>query len=98
MAEHVCTIDWHAAPFRAERFFEAWEPAAARAAGFGARSWSLTRSEDDPLLFRQTTVWADKADFERYWYSDEVSAAREAALQLFQKPVLPQWHTLVAAD
>ena len=78
MAE-VCYIDWHVHPFRADRWFEIWEPAAQRALAFGAKSWTLTRSIDDPLLFRQTTVWDNRDDFERYWYSDEVSATRGEA-------------------
>ena len=93
----VNVIDWHVTPFRAERFFQIWEPAAERALSFGAKSWTLTRSVDDPLLFRQTTIWDDRADFERYWYSDEIAALREAALNYFNKPVLPSWHT-VAID
>jgi hypothetical protein len=93
----VNVIDWHVTPWRAGRFFQIWEPAAERALAFGAKSWTLTRSVDDPLLFRQTTIWDDRADFERYWYSDEVSAARTEAISYFGKPVLPAWHTQIAS-
>ena len=75
MAE-VCTLDWHIAPFRADRWLDLWEPAAARMPAFGAKSWSLTRSIDDPLAFQQTSVWESRSDFERYWYSEEIEAAR----------------------
>jgi quinol monooxygenase YgiN len=94
----VCYIDWHIHPFRAERWYELWEPAAGRAMAFGAKSWSLTRSSEDPLLFRQASVWEDRADFERYWYSDEVAATREQALNYFNKPLHPVWHALVAGE
>jgi hypothetical protein len=94
----VCYIDWHVTPFRAERWFEIWEPAAARALSFGAKSWSLTRSEDDPLLFRQSSIWDERGDFERYWFSEEISKTREAAIGYYGKPLLPSWHTLVASD
>jgi len=87
-------IDWHIHPFRAERWLEIWRPALDRALAFGARSCYLTRDIDDPLHFRQVTVWDDHADFERYWYSDEIAALREAALNYFNKPLLPSWHTL----
>lgn len=97
MAE-VCTVDWHIAPFRADRWLEIWEPAAARMPAFGAKSWSLTRSIDDPLAFQQTSVWERRADFERYWFSDEIEAARAAAISYYDLPVLPTWHTLVAAE
>ena len=64
MAE-VCNIDWHVTPFRADRWLELWEPVAARMPAFGAKSWTLTRSIDDPLAFRQSAVWESRDDFER---------------------------------
>jgi hypothetical protein len=97
MAE-VCYIDWHVTPFRGDRFLEIWRPAAARVLAFGASSWSLTRDIDDPLHIRQTAVWDSREDFERYWFSDEISAAREEAVNYFGKPVLPAWHSLVGAE
>lgn len=89
-------IEWHVHPFRADRWLEIWRPALDRALAFGARSCYLTRDTDDPLHFRQITVWDDHADFERYWYSDEITALREAALNYFNKPLAQSWHTLVA--
>ncbi len=94
----VCYIDWHVHPFRTDRWFEIWEPAAQRALSFGAKSSTITRSIDDPLLFRQTSIWNDRKDFERYWYSDEVSASREEAISYFNKPVLPAWHSVVVDE
>jgi len=97
MAE-VCTLEWHISPFRADRWLDVWEPAAARMPAFGAKSWSLTRSIDDPLRFVQTSVWESRAEFERYWFSDEIEAARAASIDYYDLPVLPTWHTLVAAE
>jgi len=97
MAE-VCTLDWHVTPFRADRFLDLWEPAAAKAPVFGAKSWSLIRSTDDPLAFRQTMVWEQRSEFERYWYSDEIEQARAAIIDLYDIPLLPAWHILVAAE
>ena len=71
MAE-VCTLDWHIVPFRSDRFLDLWEPVAAKAPAYGAKSWSLIRSIDDPQAFRQTMVWESRADFERYWFSEEI--------------------------
>ncbi len=65
MAE-VCRLDWHIAPLRADRWLDVWEPAAAKMPAYGAKSWSLTRSIDDPLAFQQTSVWEKRSDFERY--------------------------------
>ena len=97
MAE-VNVIDWGVHPCRADSSFEAWRPAAARALSFGAASWSLTRSIDDPLHFRQTSVWDRREDFERYWASDEVATVREQIINYYNKPLLPTWHTLIAAE
>ena len=94
----VCFIDWRVHPFRADRWYEAWKPGAARVMSFGAKSWSLTRSTDDPLLFRQASVWEDRADFDRYWNSDEVWAIREQALNFYNKPLAIEWHSLVAGE
>jgi len=94
----VCTIDWHVAPFRADRFLDLWEPAAARMPAFGAKSWSLIRAVDDPLHLRQSSTWERRADFERYWFSDEIEAARAQVIDFHDIPVLPAWHTLVAAE
>jgi len=94
----VCVLDWHIAPFRADRWLDAWEPAAARMPAYGAKSWSLIRSTDDPQAFRQTMIWESRSDFERYWYADEVAHARAAIIDLYDIPLLPAWHTLVAAE
>jgi hypothetical protein len=93
---HVNFIDWRVHPFRADRWFEIWRPALDRALAFGASSCYLTRDADDPLHFRQVSVWDNREDFERYWFSDDVSAMREAALNYFNKPVLPAWYSVVA--
>ena len=99
MAEvEVCSLEWHVAPFRADRWLDVWEEAAAKMPAYGAKSWSLTRSKDDPLAFRQTSIWENRADFERYWFSEEIEAARTAVIGYYDIPILPTWHTLVAAE
>jgi len=94
----VCVLDWHVAPFRADRFLDLWEPAAARMPAFGAKSWSLTRSTDDPLAIRQSSVWESRADFERYWFSEEIEKARATVIDLYDVPILPTWHVLLASE
>lgn len=94
---YVCYIEWHIHPFTADRWFEVWEPAAERAMSFGAKAWSLSRDNDDPLHFRQSSTWADKTDFEKYWFSDELSELRESILPYYNKPLLPVWHLLLGS-
>src|SRR3954462_13574105 len=97
-ALEVVYIEWHIHPFRAERWYAIWEPAAARAMAFGAKGWSLTRNVEDRLHFRQASLWEDREAFDRYWSSDEVSALREEAVASYTKPVLPVWHVLIAGE
>lgn len=94
----VCTLDWHIAPLRGDRWLDLWEPAAAKMPAYGAKSWSLIRSTDDPLHFVQTSYWEQRSDFERYWFSDEIGAARTTIIDLYDIPLLPEWHTLIAAE
>jgi hypothetical protein len=93
--EKVVTILWHATPFRGDKFEDAWRPVAAAALDYGASWWAFFRSSDDPLDFTQIAVFADKAAWERYWYSEELSEARAESSGLFEVPVLPIWHRVV---
>jgi quinol monooxygenase YgiN len=93
---HLNYIDWHITPFRADRWLEIWRPALDRALAAGASTCYLTRNIEDPLHFRQVSVWEDQEDFDAYWASDEVARMREDAMNYFQKPVLPVWHSLAA--
>jgi quinol monooxygenase YgiN len=90
---YISELSWHVTPFRAQRWIDLWEPAAAKATEFGALNWRIYRSTEDPLLFRQVITWEDKADFESYWFSEEVSAIREQIIDMYDKPLLPVWCT-----
>ena len=70
--------------------YEIWEPAPTARCAFGAKGWSLTRTIDDPLHFRQASIWESRDDFERYWFSDEIAALREAGAQLLQQARPPR--------
>lgn len=87
-------IEWHVHPFRADRWLEIWTPALDRALAFGASACYLSRDEGDPLHFRQVSVWDDRSDFERYWLSEGTTVLREQAINYFNKPLIPQWHSL----
>jgi heme-degrading monooxygenase HmoA len=89
-------VEWHITPFRRDRFLEVWRPALDRALAYGAKAAFLTRSEDDTLHLRQTTVWDSRADQERWRFSDELSALRQEALAYYHKPVEQHWHAQVA--
>ncbi len=91
---YVNNIDWYINPFRADRWLAVWRPALDRALAAGASASYLTRNIENPLHFRQVSVWDDKADFEAYWASDEITRLRQDAIDYFHKPVLPVWHSL----
>ena len=95
--ETVYTIVWHANPFRADKFEDAWRPAAEAAIDYGATSWAFWRSKDDPSDFTQIAVFRSKLDFERYWFSEQISEARAEAQGLFQVPVLPMTFRVIDA-
>ena len=95
--EVFVTILWHATPFRGDKFEDAWTPAARAALDYGASSWAFLRSKDDPLDFIQMATFANKTDFERYWFSEEIAEARAAASGYYQVPVLPGWMRVVDA-
>ena len=78
-------VDWRIHPFRADRWLEIWEPALDRALAFGATICFLTRDVEDPLHFRQVSVWESREDFERYWFSDELGRPARGGAELLQQ-------------
>ena len=90
----VVEINWITNPFRAEKFAAIWQPAAEAVLDFGATGWAFLRSTDDPQHFVQLALFNRKMDFERYWYSTEISAYRVEATGLFQVPIQPVWYTV----
>ncbi len=96
--DYVMAIIWHANPWRGDKFEDAWRPAAAAALRYGATEWLFMRSLDDPLDFTQMAVFpGGKTDFERYWYSAEISEARAAASGYYQVPILPVFFRVAGA-
>lgn len=88
-------VPWVANPFRGDKFEAAWRPAAEAALDFGASGWAFFRSREGGLDFTQWAFFDGKADWERYWYSDEIGEARMNAAGLFQVPLLPVYFTIV---
>jgi hypothetical protein len=92
--DSLLEINWITNPFRAEKFKAIWLPAAEAVLDFGATGWAFIRSGDDPQQFVQLALFADKLDFERYWYSPEIVDYRVQATGLFQVPLQPAWYTV----
>jgi hypothetical protein len=90
----VVEIRWVANPFRGDKLEAAWLPAAEAVLDYGATGWAFFRARDGKLDFTQLAFFPTKLDFERYWYSEEISDARERASGLFQVPLLPTFWTI----
>ena len=92
----VCHIDFHLTPFRAERFASLYRPAVPRVLVYGAKAYAFYRSEDDADHFVHESLWEDREDFKRYWFSREMQQVRERVIGLYEQPVIPSWLTIVA--
>ena len=96
--DYVMAITWHTNAFRGDKFEEAWRPAAEAVLRYGATEWLFMRSLDDPLDFTQFAVFPEgKTQFERYWYSEEISEARADASGWYQVPILPVFFRVAGA-
>ena len=87
-------INWVANPFRGDKFEQAWLPAAEAALDYGATGWALFRNKDGMLDFTQYAFFPSKLDFERYWYSDEITEARSEIAGWYQVPLVPVIHKI----
>ena len=90
-------IHWIANPFRAEKLRAAMLPGAEAVLDFGATGWAFVQSKEDPQHFIQLAMFRDTTDFERYWYSEEISEARAEAHGTYEVPLLPVWFRVVGA-
>lgn len=91
----VVMIKWVANPFRGDRFAEGWLPAAEAALDYGAVAWSFYRANDGRLDFLQTATFRTKAEWELYWYSEEISEKRVEMAGYYQVPLLPSFHEIL---
>jgi hypothetical protein len=91
-------VNWRVNPFREEQFKVLWTPAVEAALDYGAHSYALYQSKDDPLRFKQVSYFDTKTDWERYWFSEEISDARTQISGLHQVPLTFDWYKIVTAD
>jgi quinol monooxygenase YgiN len=91
----MCHIDFHLTPFRAERFASLYRPAVPRVLVYGAKGYAFYRSEEDADHFVHESLWEDRDDFKRYWFSREMQSVRERIMGLYEQPVIPSWATVL---
>jgi hypothetical protein len=92
----VVHIPWYATFFRGDGFAAALDEIAPIALRYGATDYHVYRSHDDRYKFLQLATFAEKSDFERYWYGREFSDFRADYSSWYQVPVLYVWHDLFA--
>jgi hypothetical protein len=88
-------ITWHVNPFRGDKFAEGWAPAAEAVLDYGGVSWGFYRALDGRLDFIQEALFPSKADFERYWYSEEIAERRVELQGYFNVPIQPEFYEIV---
>ena len=95
MAAGVVHIPWYATVFRGDRLEAALREIAPVALRYGATRYLVYRNRDDMYKFLQTANFADKGDFEAYWYGPEFIDFRTIYQGYYQVPVLYTWADLV---
>src|SRR5271154_3627466 len=90
-------IPWYATGFRNDSLEQALAEIAPVAARYGASSYGVYRYRDDRYKFLQIAEFADKMDFERYWYGPEFIDFRAIHSSWYQVPVVYWWTDLVVS-
>jgi len=90
----IALVKWVANPFRGDRFEELWLPAAEAVLDYGATGWAFLRAKDGLLDFTQLAFVPSPAEWDSYWYSAEIAAARASVSGLHQVPLLPTFHQI----
>jgi hypothetical protein len=93
----VVHIPWYATGFRHNKLADALAGIAPIAVRYGARSYSVYRSQDDLYKFLQTAEFETKAEWERYWYGPEFTDFRALTSSWYQVPVLYAWNEVICA-
>jgi hypothetical protein len=93
----VANIPWYATVFRGDQFELALREIAPVSLRYGATDFEVLRSNDDRYRFFQFAHFAEKADFERYWYGPEFIAWRGDYSSWFQVPIIYSFFDRVIA-
>jgi quinol monooxygenase YgiN len=88
-------IDWHTTPLREAKFMQEYGPAVSRVLAYGAKGYLFYRSEDDSGHFVHISLWENRDDFTRYWFSREMQEVRKNIAGWHDQPVLPHWNVVV---
>jgi hypothetical protein len=91
----VVYVNWYATGFRGDKLAAALAEVTPLAARYGATAWTVHRSRDDRYMFVQTLTFEDKADWERYWYGEDMQRMRATSSGWYQVPLAYVWHDVI---
>ena len=92
-------VQWYATVFRADLFVDAVSEFAAPASlAYGAKRYSVQRSQDDHYRILQAIWFYTKDDWYRYWEGPELIEFRARYAGKYQIPIVYVWHDELAAD
>ena len=92
----VVHIPWYATLFRHEKFAEALQELAPIAIRYGASEVQIHQSRDDRYKFDHMVWFDSRAEWERFWESDELIRFRARYSGWYQVPVLYVWNDVLA--
>ena len=92
----VVHIPWYATLFRHERFAEALQELAPIAIRYGATEVQIHQSRDDRYKFDHMCWFETRAEWERFWESDELIRFRARYSGWYQVPLLYVWNDVIA--
>ena len=96
MAAGVVHLPVYATGFRGDDIEAALQQIAAISTRYGATRYEVFRGRDDRYKFLLTVDFADKADWDAYWFGPEFTEWRAACSGWYQVPLLYVWNDRVA--
>ncbi|HWI21534.1 MAG TPA: hypothetical protein VNT22_02865 [Baekduia sp.] len=84
-------ISFYATLFRGDKLHSALEDIAKKSSHFGATAWAVYRYRDDRYKFLVTFDFDSKAEWDRYWTSQDFLDFRIANQSYYQVPLLYSW-------
>ena len=96
MAAGVVHLPVYATGFRADDIEAALQQIAPISTRYGATRYEVFRSRDDRYKFLLAVDFADKADWDAYWFGPEFTELRAACSGWYQVPLLYVWNDRVA--
>ena len=97
MAYGVVHLPFYATGFRGDDLAAALAELAPISLRYGAVRYDVFRSRDDRYKFLLTVEFANKVDWDRFYFGEEFTDMRAACSSWFTVPLLYNWNDSVAS-